>query len=169
MINKRLTTPRGFTIIELIIAIAIMVIVILTIGMTLVDGQRSWSILYDRIYSDVVTDGYVARKKFDVVIRRASGERLLLDDAGSSWVEVYYYASGSSPIVDRYARLYVADGSLYVEYGQLSPKITLSVETVCGNVSSCVFKQAGKSVQMILKLDDGDRDNTIVCSAVTHN
>ena len=168
MINKRLTTPRGFTIIELIIVIAIMVIVILTIGMTLVDGQRSWSILYDRIYSDVVTDGYVARKKFDAVIRRASGERLLLDDAGS-WIEVYYYADDTSTVVDRYARFYVADDALNVEYGQLSPKTTLSVETVCGNVSSCVFKQAGKSVQMILKLDDGEQDNTIVCSAVLHN
>ena len=168
MINKKLTTPRGFTVIELIIAIAIMVIVVLAIGIALVDGQRGWSIQYDRIYSDVVTDGYVARKKFDAVIRRASGERLLLDDAGS-WVEVYYYASGSSPIVDRYARFYVANDALNVEYGQLSPKTTLSVETVCGNVSSCVFKQAGESVQMILKLDDGDRDNTIVCSAVTHN
>ena len=169
MINKRLTTPRGFTIIELIIAMAIIVIVVLAIGIALVDGQRGWSILYNRIYSDVVTDGYVARKKFDVVIRRASGERFSLDNAGSSWVEVYYYASGSSPIVDRYARFYVAGGNLYVEYGQLSPKTTLSVETVCGNVSSCVFKQAGKSVQMILKLDDGEQDNTIVCSAVLHN
>ena len=168
MIKKRLTTPRGFTIIELIIAMAIIVIVVLAIGIALVDGQRGWSILYNRIYSDVVTDGYVARKKFDVVIRRASGERLLLDDA-DSWVEVYYYASDSSPIVDRYARFYVAGDNLYVEYGQLSPKTTLSVETVCGNVSSCVFKQAGKSVQMILKLDDGEQDNTIVCSAVLHN
>ncbi len=168
MINKRLATPRGFTIVELIIAAAIIVIVVLAIGIALVDGQRGWSILYDSIYSDVITDGYVARKKFDVVIRRASGERFLLDNAGS-WVEVYYYASGSSPIVDRYARFYVAGGNLYVEYGQLSPKTTLSVETVCGNVSSCVFKQAGKSLQMILKLDDGDQDNTIVCSAVLHN
>jgi hypothetical protein len=152
----------------LIIAIAIIIIVVLAIGMVLVDGQRGWSTQYDRIYSDVVTDGYVARKKFDAVIRRASGERLLLDDAGS-WIEVYYYADDTSTVVDRYARFYVANDTLNVEYGQLSPKTTLSVETVCGNVSSCVFKQAGKSVQMILKLDNGDQDNTIVCSAVTHN
>jgi len=102
MINKRLTTPRGFTVIELIIAIAIIVIVVLAIGMVLVDGQRGWSIQYDRIYSDVVTDGYVARRKFDTVMRMASRDKFSLGDAGSS-VEVYYYANDDSAVVDRYA------------------------------------------------------------------
>ena len=57
MIKKRLTASRGFTIIELLIATAVMVIVVLAIGIALVDGQRGWSIQYDRIYSEVVTDG----------------------------------------------------------------------------------------------------------------
>ena len=168
MIKKRLTASRGFTLIELIIAMAIMLIVVLAIGMALVDGQRGWSIQYDRIYSDVVTDGYVARRKFDAVMRTASGERFLLDDAGG-WVEVYYYADDTSTVVDRYARFYVADGNLNVEYGQLNPKATLSVETICGNVSGCTFAQIGRSIQMILTLDNGTRTNTVISSAVTHN
>jgi len=150
------------------IAIAIMVIVILAIGIALVDGQRGWSIQYDRIYSDVVTDGYVARRKFDAVMRTASRDKFLLDDAGS-WVEVYYYADDTSTFVDRYARFYTANGDLNVEYGQLDPPETLSIETVCGNVSGCVFKQVGRSIQMILKLDNGTQTNTVISSAVTHN
>ena len=168
MIKKRLAASRGFTLIELIIATAIMVIVVLAIGVALVDGQRGWSIQYDRIYSDVVTDGYVARRKFDAVMRTASRDKFLLDDAGS-WVEVYYYADDTSTVVDRYARFYVANGNLNVEYGQLDPKATLSVETVCGNVSGCTFEQLGRSIQMILKLDNGTQTNTVISSAVTHN
>jgi hypothetical protein len=168
MIKKRLTASRGFTIIELLIATAVMVIVVLAIGIALVDGQRGWSIQYDRIYSEVVTDGYVARRKFDAVTRTASRDRFLLDVAGS-WVEVYYYADDTSTVVDRYARFYTANGDLNVEYGQLDPTVTLSVETVCGNVSACTFKQLGRSIQMILKLDNGTQTNTIISSAVANN
>ncbi len=168
MINKKLTASRGFTLIELIIATAIMFIVILAIGIALVDGQRGWSIQYDRIYSDVVTDGYVARRKFDAVMRKASRDKFWLDPAGG-WVEVRYYANDASTVVDRYARFYTANGELNVEYGQLNPQETLSVETVCGDVSSCTFKQLGRSIQMILKLDNGTQTNTVISSAVTHN
>jgi hypothetical protein len=92
----------------------------------------------------------------------------LLDDAGS-WVEVYYYAHDDSAVVDRYARFYVDNRNLNVEYGGLNPKETLSVETVCGNVSRWTFEQVGQSVQMILVLDDGTRRNTVISSAVRHN
>jgi len=168
MTNKRLTASGGLTLIELVTATAIMVIVVLAIGTALVDGQRGWSVQYERIYSDVVTDGYVARRKFDAVMRTASKDKFLFNDAGS-WVEVYYYASDDSAVVDRYARFYVANGNLNVEYGRLNPKETLSVETVCGNVSVCTFEQVGRSIQMILKLDNGTQTNTVVSSAVTHN
>ncbi len=168
MIKKRLTASRGFTLIELMIAMAITLIVVLAIGIALVDGQRGWSIQYDRIYSDVVTDGYVARRKFDAVMRTASRDTFLLDGAGG-WVEVYYYADDTSTVVDRYARFYVANGNLNVEYGLYPDKETLSVKTVCGNVSGCTFKQLGRSIQMILKLDNGTQTNTVISSAVTHN
>ena len=168
MTKKRLTAPRGVTLVELITATVIMLIVILAVGMVLVDGQRGWNIAYDRIYSDVVTDGYVARKKFDAVIRRASREKLLLDDTGK-WIEIYYYADDDSADVDRYARFYEANGNLDIEYGQLNPKVALTAETVCGNVSGCTFKQAGRSTQMILTLDNGTQTNTVISSAVTHN
>ncbi len=168
MINKRLTASRGFTLIELITATVIMIFVVLAIGMALVDGQRGWNYMYNRVYSDVVTDGYVARRKFDAVLRKASREKFLIDPAGG-WVEVYYYATDASTVLDSYARFYTAGGTLNVEYGQLNPTSTLATETVCGNVSGCTFEQLGRSIQMVLKLDNGTQTNTVITSAVTNN
>jgi prepilin-type N-terminal cleavage/methylation domain-containing protein len=168
MIKKRQRNLPGLTLIELMITMVIMSIVGLAIGAVIVDGQSSWSRMYDSINSDVVTDGDVVRKKFDAVMRNASNEKILLDDAGS-WIEVYYYASDSSTVVDRYARFYAADGDLNLEYGQLEPRVTLGVDTVCGNVTACTFRNVGQSTQMILTLDNGTQANTIVSSAVTHN
>ena len=167
-IKKRPMAPRGFTLVELMITSTIMIIVGLAIGAVIVDGQTGWNTMYDRINSDVVTDGYVARKKFDVVMRSASrGQSLLAGDG--SWIEVYSYASSASTVADRYSRFYVSDGDLNLECGQVDPRITLSVDTVCQNVSECTFKQAGTSTQMTLTLDNGTQTSTVVTSAVTHN
>ena len=168
MLKNRTTNPKGFTLIELVIAIAVMVIVILSVAIILVDGQRSWNAMYNRIYSDVVTDGHIARRTFDRVIRKASRDKIALDDAGL-WVEVRYYQDANSTIVDRYARFYEADGQLNIEYGKLDPRETLNVQTVCENVSDCVFMARGTSVQMILRLDNGSEAATVVSSAVVHN
>jgi len=165
------TEPRvrkGFTLVELMITMVIMLIVGLAVGVVIVDGQTGWNNMYDRLNSDVVTDGFVARKKFDNVIRNASREKTLLA-ADGGWIEVYYYASPYSAVVDRYARFYVSDGDLNLEYGQIDPRVTLGVDTVCEDVTSCIFKQAGTSIQMILKLDNESQTNTIISSAVTNN
>ena len=170
MLKNRTTNPKGFTLIELVIAIAVMVIVILSVAIILVDSQRSWNAMYNRIYSDVVTDGHIARRTFDRVIRKASRDKIALDDAGL-WVEVRYYQDADSTVVDRYARFYEADGQLNIESGTLNPRETLNVQTVCENVSDCVFMAQGTSVQMILRLDNGSEAATVVSSAVAvvHN
>lgn len=168
MTKKRQVASRGFTIVELIITALIIAIVGFAIGAVVVDAQSTWNNMYDKMNSDVITDGYIARRKFDTVMRKASSQSYLLDSSGG-WIEVYYYASDSSTLVDRYARFYVSDDELNFEYGQLGPRKTLDVETVCKNVSECTFKQVGRSVQMILKLDDKTQTNTVVSSAVTHN
>jgi len=168
MIKKRPRARKGFTIVELMITTVIMISVGLAIGVVIVDGQTGWNAMYDRMNSDVVTDGYVARKKFDVVMRSANMGQSLVD-ADGAWIEVYSYASPSSTVVDRYSRFYVSDGDLNLEYGQVDPRVTLSVDTVCGNVSDCTFQQVGTSTQMTLTLDNRTHTNTIVSSAVTHN
>lgn len=168
MLKKKLTTQRGFTLISLMIATALVVIPILSVGVVLVDCQRAWQTMYNRIFSGVATDSYVARRTFDAMIRKASWEKLLLDDAGN-WIEVYYYQDANSTAIDRYVRFYEADSQLIAEYGKLNPKETLATQTICENVSNCVFKGTGRSAQMILTLDDGSRTVTVASSAVMHN
>jgi hypothetical protein len=168
MENIKKTSNHGFTLVELMVAVAISMIVIIAIGVVLVDSQRGWQVSYDRIYADVVTDSYVARKKFDAVMRKAGSTTVTLGSLGES-IEVNYYNSISSAVYDRYGYFYVSDGTLCFEYGSLNPKVTIGTETVCANVSSCEFLHSGKSVQMILKLDDGTKSVEVVSSAVTHN
>lgn len=124
--------------------------------------------MYNRINCDVVTDGHVAAKMFEAMVRKADGESFLVDSYGD-WIEVCYYEDEDSVVVDRYVRFCEADGELNVEYGKLNPKQTLSVQTVCRDVSDCVFSVAGRSAQMILTLDDGTQANTVVFSGVMHN
>jgi len=168
MMKNRLTVQNGFTSIELLITMIIMLIPILVVGVILADSNRGWHIMYNRINSDVVADSYVAAKAFDALVRRASKDGVLVDD-DSHWVEVNYCANSESVVADRYALFFMAEGDLVIEYGQLEPKEALSTRTVCQNVSDCVFKQVGQSIQMTLKIDNGTQANTIVSSAVMHN
>lgn len=167
-VRKRPKAQRGFTLMELMITTLVMAIVGMAIGVVIVDGQTSWNVMYERIDSDIVSDGYAARNKFDSVTRSASSNQISLAGDGS-WIEIYSYATDASPTIDRYWRFYVLDGDLYAEYGQLVPKSILSTETVCENVSDCTFQQFGRAVQMTLVLDDGQQTSTIVSSAFAHN
>jgi hypothetical protein len=158
----------GFTIVELMIATLACIIVTVVVGIILADGQRGWNKMFTRTYSDVVTDGYVARKSFDLVVRNASRERFEVDALGD-WLEVYYYSDLTQPDPDCYARLYVSGSQLTLERGQIEPRATTTVDPVCSNVSDCAFSRVGRSAQMILTLDNGSESATITCSAVMHN
>ena len=171
--KKKLTAQGGFTLVELMISMVFAGMVLFGVGVTLVDSQRGWNFMYNRVYSDVVTDGYAARKMFDAVIRKASGARFLLDETGR-WIEVYYYQDDDSTVLDRYARFYYDGGGgnggqLNIEYGKLNPKETLSIKTICSNVSGCFFEGTGRSAQMILTLDNGSQTVAVTSSAVMHN
>ena len=166
--NKRIANRKGFSLLELMMATTLACIVVVGVGVVLVDSQRGWNAMYTRTYSDVVTDAHVARRTFDRVVRNASSQGALLDDYGN-WVEVYYYSDPNSAIVDRYTRFISSNSQLTIEYGVVEPRQTSNTEILCENVSSCVFKLAGNSVQMVLTLDDGSQNATIVASAVTHN
>jgi prepilin-type N-terminal cleavage/methylation domain-containing protein len=168
MSKKRMTNRKGFTLIELMIATGLASAVIVGVGTVLVDSQRGWNTLYERAYCDVVTDAHVARRTFDRVVRNASSQTISLDEAGT-WVEVYTYSDPCSPVVDLYAKFQAKNGQLSIEYGDLAGGETLSIDPICGNVSSCVFKSSGRSVQMILTLDDGSKSITVVASAIMHN
>ena len=168
MAKKNLIIQQGFTVTELVITILIASIVLLGIGAVLSDSQRAWTRMHNVVFSETATDIYVARQAFDTVIRKASRERMSLDVDGH-WLEIYCYQDQDSTEIDHYIRLYEDNGSLKVEHGKLDPRSTLSVSTICGNVSSCVFKKKGRSAQMILTLDDGVQTLTVVSSAILHN
>ncbi len=168
MSKKTTANRKGFTIIELMVAAGLASTIIIGVGVVLVDSQRGWNAMYNRTYSDVVTDAHVARRMFDSVVRNASSQGILVDDNGS-WVEVYTYSDPNSPVVDVYAKFKAKNRELTLEYGELDSGATLSIEPICGNVSNCVFKSSGRSVQMILTLDDGLQSVTVVTSAVMHN
>ena len=173
MLKKATVHSKGFSLIELVVTGTVAAIAIISVGVALVDSQRGWRRTYNRAHSNVVIGGYVARRIFDSTVRKASMKNILLDETGS-WVEVRYYQSLASAELDRYARFYLSDDVLNVEYGSWnpgdkSPKVALGTHTVCSNVSSCIFTRKGASVQMVLKLDNGSETATVVSSAVTHN
>ncbi len=164
---------RGFTLTELAVTATVMVIAVLALGTAIADGIRGWQKMYARVYADVVTDGYVARNAFDRVVRSAGRQTYLLA-ADRTWIEVYYYSSPPVTTPDRYARFVVANGELQIQHGAWTPggntpRTLLTTETICGNVSSCIFNADGRSVQMALTLDDGTLSATVVSSAVMHN
>jgi len=162
----------GFTLAELAVTVAVMLIVILAMGTVIADSIRGWNKMYARVYADVVTDSYVARNAFDRVVRSAGRQTYLLA-ADRTWIEVYCYSSASATTLDRYARFNVANGELQILHGNRALDGTLSApdttETVCANVSSCIFNADGRSAQMELTLDDGALTRTVVSSAVMHN
>ena len=168
MPKDKVTMCQGFTLVELMVATVAGAIITFAVGMLLVSSQRGWQTMYSGINSGAMADSYIARKTFDAVVRKASREKLLLDDSGD-WIEVYYYDDAASTTADCYARFYQADGNLNLEYGKVNPRETSTVLTVCRNVSDCVFKANGCSVQMVLTLDDGRQTATVVSSAVMHN
>jgi len=168
MVIKRITTQRGFTLIELMIAITASMIIMLGLGIVLANSQKSWNQLYTRSFSDVVGDSNVAGIKFKDIIRKASQNGFVVDSGGKG-IEVYYYNNGDSIAVDRYAHFYELDGDLNLELGQLNPRATLEVQTICENVSDCLFTAAGRSAQMMLTLDNGSQTISTLSCAFLHN
>ena len=171
MRKRNLITRDGFTLIEMIVATAMTVIVILGVAVVLVNSQRAYQVTYDKVYSDVMTDAFVTRRLFDSIVRKSSTDGIALSSDRES-VEVHYYSDDSSTYLDRYARFYTSGLDLRVEYGLINPsgsKQTLSIDTICTNVTSCVFMNQGNSVRMVLKFDDEQKENVVVTSAYLHN
>jgi len=171
--KKGIAKRKAFTIIELLITAVVTVIFVLTAGVALLDNHRAWQTMYNRVYSDVVTDGHVARRTFDAVVRKSKAPNVMLDEAGD-WLEVCYFSDLVSASPDRYAKLYLADDKLKIECGVWDsagddPRIPLNTATVCSNVASCGFARQAESIQMVLRLESDSQAATVVSSALMHN
>ena len=161
----------AFTLIELITAIVITIIALAPVAVAIVNGQRSWQAAYNRIYADVVSDGYYARKRFDSTLRKAGRNNVSID-SDQTGIEARYYFDSDSSFMDCYAYFYESNNELKIEYGQInsiSVKQTAHIETVCGNVTGCTFTIIGDSAQMFLTLNDGSKSHTVISSALMHN
>ncbi|MCJ7730401.1 MAG: hypothetical protein MUO27_11070, partial [Sedimentisphaerales bacterium] len=132
---------------------------------------RGWQTAYGHAFSDVAIESYSARKAFDGIIRKAVSQDFWISDTGEE-LKVKFYAGALSSFPDRYAWFYSAGKELNLKYGSLDAlgeETELSTVTVCSSVDSCVFKKDGRSIQMIIKLNNGTQSATIVTSAVMHN
>lgn len=171
MAKKIMTKLRAFTLVELMVATGFIGVVVVGIGIVLVDSQRGWNAMYNRIYSPVAIDAEAARRTFDSLVRKADRKNILLDETGA-WVEVRYYQDLASTYVDRYANFYSLGNELKVEYGTVDTEQNTyesSTQTLSSNVYSCAFVSVDGSVQMVLRLDNGSDSATVVSSAVAHN
>jgi hypothetical protein len=165
MINKK---RKGLTLVELAMTIVISLIIVLTVAIALVDSNKAWGRMYGDVFSDTAVESLCANKTFDSFVRKASSENISIDPAGN-WVEVYFYSSDSSPNPDRYARFYLQNEELVLDWGVRTPKETIGLQTLCHNVSNCKFSSEGRSVQMFLTLDDDNRSVTVASSAILNN
>lgn len=173
---KPFKNKHGFTLIELTQALVMSAIVILGIGVLLYDTQRGWNTMYERVYGDVTTEAYAARKAFDAICRKSSVIRYELGE-NNEFLEVYYYQNDSTATMpDRYARFYTAGTQLLVEHGDLEegtynpdPSLESIIIILADNVTNAKFFVSGTCVQMIALLDDGNNSTVVTTSAVRHN
>ena len=181
IMKKQLKKFRnGTTLIELVITVVAAIILILGITGILAAGHRNYNIMYKRINSEVVRNGYEARSIFDRIVRKASVRNCELSNERGDWegtfdkLIVFYYSDPNNPNIvepDRYAQFYKdpVDPNLVLEQGniQLGTFSTGPVlenpdssSVIAKNVSSAsdvpgIFSEYGNNgIKMTLTLDD---------------
>jgi hypothetical protein len=194
MVCRKLIRPnkgKGFSLIELIVAVAAAMVLILGMGIILAHSQRDFTRMFKRAHSDVVEDAYSARRVFDRVVRKATSRRC--DLISNSEIYVYYYSDtpdAPNPELvdpdrdpDRFARLHVVSGVLFVDYGEISvgafdtlDPTSLSASTSLRlardvQVSATVplFSVRARTVRMAMLLDNGEESMLVASSGVRHN
>jgi len=162
------TFHKAFTLMELVVTGVVSVVVVLGIGFMMADNQRAWHRTYNKIYSDVVTDGFVARRAFDSIVRKASKSDYIFNE-GEASIEFRYFQDPDASEPDRYAIFRRTGNNLELVEGNVGSEADQSIRTICANVSECMFKAEGKSAQMILTLDNGSDSVTTVACGYMHN
>lgn len=162
MAFNRMKQHGGFTLIELMVTVFTSFIVIFGVGVYMVDIYRGYGLMYDRVHGQMVQDAYVAKRAFDGIVRKAASANV--SDTGA---EFYYWQDFSQPNPDCRAEFYMdGAGRLMLANGLLSNP---GIECLAENVTDCKFYVTGRSVQMVLTLDDGRRSVKVSSSAVAHN
>ena len=169
-VNKRHRT--AFTLTEMMVTMIASLIVVSSLGVIFVDSHTGWNKMYNRVYSDVVTDAYAAKRAFNAIVRKSS-VKLIGDNWLPNEVTVYYYQDPNSVDLDRTARFHITNGELRVDYGILSTTSssisTFRTITLAHNAKSVSFSVNERSIRMVLELDNGREALTVTCSAFRHN
>ena len=171
MKNYMVRYRRGLTLVELATTMAIIPIVVLSVGLVLVGSQKGWNKTYNHVNDGSATDGYAATKAFESVVRKASKSSELLSD-GQLYV-YYYNDTDTSTYLDRYAKFYSEEENLIVDYGTLdsegNPQTVTSTLPLAYNLKSVDFYDLGDCIQMVLELEDDSGTLTVMTSAIRHN
>lgn len=176
--KKNSTTPtcrRGFTLVELATAVALIGVLTLVVGTLLVSSHKHWNGLFGRVYRQETTDAFAAQRVFDNICRKASCRKAILE-SGNTSLELYYWNTGStSETPDNFARFYLDGSDLTVEsgatkYGTWTPdfnKPTKNV-SVASNIRQVHFTVQNASVQMMLEYED-ETLAPLICASVRQN
>ena len=171
MKSKRIRRYFGFTITELILAIAVSSILILAVGAVMMDTQRGWMDSYAKIHGGAATDAAVAKTAFDKVVRKAS--RSIYHFNAIDDITVYYYNNWlTSAEPDRSARFYRSTenpSEMYIRHSDIETKEVLAEVLLAANVADLEFKPISGGLEMKLALNDGREATTIVTTALLHN
>ncbi|OQY07291.1 MAG: hypothetical protein B6I25_02035 [Planctomycetales bacterium 4572_13] len=171
MKSKRIRRYSGFTITELILAIAVSSILILAVGAVMMDTQRGWMDSYAKVHGGAATDAAVAKTAFDKVVRKAS--RSIYHFNADDDITVYYYNNWlTSTDPDRAARFYRSTenpSEMYIRHSDIETKEVLAEVLLAANVADLEFKPISGGIEMKMALDDGREATTIVTTALLHN
>ncbi len=168
MINTKIIKRTGLTLIELMVASALVTMCVLAVGAVFSDSQKAWNTTYTKANSGITLDSQLASKAFEATIRRATCQQYTIDTA-NQWVEVYYFASDASTTIDRYAKLYVNGGTFVIEHGVFDPRETLNTIPICDNVTAFSFTNSGRCIRMRMTLSNGTEDVSFRSSAIPQN
>ncbi|MHC4742110.1 MAG: PilW family protein [Planctomycetota bacterium] len=192
--RKRPDYRKGFSLIELIVAVAAAMVLILGIGITLAHSQQAYTTMFKRAHSDVVEEAYEARRVFDRVVRKATTRRCDLIDG--STIYVYYYSdtpqTPNYTLVDpdRFAKFYVASSMLLADHGDVPPgwwadstsspgslaksRTEIIAQNVQMDAGKSIFSVQGRTVHMAMTLvktkKNGMKESMFLTSSgVRHN
>jgi hypothetical protein len=168
----------GVTLIELVVTIIAAIILIIGVTGILAGGHKNYATMYARTTSQVIRNGYEARRIFDRIVRQSTIRRCDLV-AGGTGLYVYYYSDPANLAIvnpDRYAAFYLSGTDLIMEQGDLAndflttippppPPSLSSGMVIAHNVDSAaasangIFSVAGSSIRMVLTLDNENLPN----------
>ena len=158
---------HGFTLTDTVVSLAVGMVLILIISVVLVDSQKAFTSAYGGTFGSVIEEGLTARAIFRKTLRQAcSAPGTVAVAPNGSWIEVQYYSSPDQPVPDRLARFERSGPDLRLHRSALATGQTLSLETVCRNVTSLEFNLVGGAAEMFLTLDDGAFTQTVHACAV---